>query len=70
MTRPCSRRPAAQRHAGRTLHGDCVVGPSSADTESMGMNPFRPHRRSPADFVIVAAAFIVVVGLVAWAIYG
>jgi hypothetical protein len=36
----------------------------------MGMNPFRPHRRSPADFVMVAAALIVVVGLVAWAIYG
>ena len=36
----------------------------------MGMNPFRPHRRSPADFVMVAAALIVVVGLVVWAIHG
>jgi hypothetical protein len=36
----------------------------------MGMNPFRPHRRSPADFVMVAAALIVVVGLVVWAIRG
>jgi hypothetical protein len=36
----------------------------------MGMNPFRPHRRSPADFVMVAAALIVLAGLVLWAIYG
>lgn len=34
------------------------------------MNPFRPHRRSPADYVMVAAAFVVVLALVAWAIWG
>jgi hypothetical protein len=36
----------------------------------MGMNPFRPHRRSPADYLMVAAALVVVVALVLWAIYG
>lgn len=36
----------------------------------MGMNPFRPHRRSPADYVMVAAALAVVVALVVWAAMG
>jgi hypothetical protein len=36
----------------------------------MGMNPFRPHRRSAGDYVMVAAALIVVAGLVAWAFLG
>lgn len=36
----------------------------------MGMNPFRQHRRSPADYVMVAAAFVVIALLVAWAALG
>jgi hypothetical protein len=36
----------------------------------MGMNPFRQHRRSPADYVMVAAALVVVAALVAWAFFG
>jgi hypothetical protein len=36
----------------------------------MGMNPFRPHRRSAADYIMVAAAFVVVVALVLWAFFG
>jgi hypothetical protein len=36
----------------------------------MGMNPFRPHRRSPADYVMVAAALVIVLALVVWAIRG
>jgi hypothetical protein len=36
----------------------------------MGMNPFRPHRRSAADYVMVAAAFVVIALLIAWAIFG
>jgi hypothetical protein len=36
----------------------------------MGMNPFRPHRRSPADLVMVLAALVVVAALVAWALFG
>jgi hypothetical protein len=34
------------------------------------MNPFRPHRRSATDYVMVAAALVVVAVLVAWAFFG
>jgi hypothetical protein len=34
------------------------------------MNPFRPQRRSPADYVMVAAALLVVLALVLWAFFG
>lgn len=34
----------------------------------MGYNPFRPHRTSRADYVIVAAALIVTLLLVLWAL--
>jgi hypothetical protein len=33
----------------------------------MGFNPFRPQRRSPFDYVLVAAAFVVSIALVLWA---
>ncbi len=36
----------------------------------MGMNPFRQHRRSPVDYVMVAAALLACVALVAWALLG
>ena len=36
----------------------------------MGFNPFRQQRRSPVDYVMVAAAFVVVALLVAWALLG
>jgi hypothetical protein len=36
----------------------------------VGFNPFTGHRRSTADYVMVAAAFVVVVLLVAWAFLG
>jgi hypothetical protein len=36
----------------------------------MGMNPFRPHKRSPADFVMVGAALVVITALVMWAFLG
>ena len=36
----------------------------------MGFNPFRQKRRSPADYVMVAAAFAVTVALVVWAFVG
>lgn len=36
----------------------------------VGMNPFRPHRRSPADIVMVVAAIAVCVALVIWALFG
>lgn len=34
------------------------------------MNPFRPHKRSPADFVMVGAALVVIAALVVWAFFG
>ena len=34
------------------------------------MNPFRPHRRSIGDYVLVVAALVIVAALVAWAIRG
>jgi hypothetical protein len=36
----------------------------------VGLNPFRQHRRSPADIVLVAAAVVVCVALVLWALLG
>jgi hypothetical protein len=36
----------------------------------VGLNPFRQQRRSPADIVMVAGAIVVVVLLVAWALFG
>jgi hypothetical protein len=36
----------------------------------MGLNPFRQHRRTPADYVLVAAAVVVCLALVLWAILG
>jgi hypothetical protein len=36
----------------------------------MGLNPFRQHRRSPADYLMVAGAVVVCVALVLWAVFG
>jgi hypothetical protein len=36
----------------------------------VGFNPYRPHRRSAADVVLVAAALVVCLALVAWALLG
>ena len=33
----------------------------------MGFNPFRQQKRRPTDYVFVAAAFVVVALLLAWA---
>ena len=40
------------------------------DTDAVGFNPFRPRRRSPADYLMVAAALVVCAALVAWALAG
>jgi hypothetical protein len=34
------------------------------------MNPYRPHRRTPGDYVMVAAALVVCAALLAWAVFG
>jgi hypothetical protein len=36
----------------------------------VGFNPFRPQNRSTADYVMVAAAMVVVVALVLWGFLG
>jgi hypothetical protein len=36
----------------------------------VGFNPFRQHRRSPADYLMVAAALVVCAALVVWAFLG
>jgi hypothetical protein len=36
----------------------------------MGFNPFRPQRRSVADYVMVVAAILLCVALVLWAAFG
>jgi hypothetical protein len=36
----------------------------------VGLNPFRQHNRSVADYVMVAAALVVCAALVLWAALG
>jgi hypothetical protein len=36
----------------------------------MGLNPFRQHHRSLADYLLVAGAVVVCVALVLWAFLG
>jgi len=36
----------------------------------VGLNPFRQHRRSPIDYLLVATTLVVVAALVAWALFG
>ena len=35
----------------------------------MGFNPFREQTRRSSDYVFVAAAFVVVLALLAWALF-
>ena len=34
---------------------------------AMGFNPFRQQRRSPIDFVLLAAALVIVIAMLLWA---
>jgi hypothetical protein len=36
----------------------------------VGFNPFRQQRRRPSDYVMVAAAFVIVAILLVWAVIG
>ncbi len=36
----------------------------------MGMNPYRPQQRRASDYVFVAAALAVCLGLLLWAMFG
>jgi hypothetical protein len=35
----------------------------------MGLNPFRPHRTTPADYLFVIAGVLVVIALIIWALF-
>jgi Tfp pilus assembly protein PilN len=37
---------------------------------AVGFNPYRQHRRRPSDYLMVAAAFVVVAVLLVWAVAG
>ena len=37
---------------------------------AVGFNPFRQQRRSSADYLMVGVAMLVIVLLVAWALFG
>ena len=51
----------AERGGGVESHGD--------DTDDMGMDPTRPHRRRPTDILFVAAACLTTVALLIWALF-
>ncbi len=53
-------------------HRDSEKGKSSSTdhTDKMGMDPTRPHRRRPTDFLYVGAGLLVAALLVVWAIFG
>lgn len=36
----------------------------------MGMDPTRPHRRRPSDFIYVGAGILLIIGLLVWAFKG
>lgn len=40
------------------------------DTAPVGYNPYRKHQATRLDYVLLAAAAIVAVGLVVWALLG
>ena len=42
---------------------------ASARITSVGLNPFRQHKRRPSDYILVAAAFVVVALLVVWVVF-
>lgn len=63
----------AQPRAGRatTSPGRGRKGEArSRHTGGVGLNPFRQHRRSPADYLMVAGAVVVCLALVLWAFFG
>ena len=51
----------AEQDGGVESHGD--------DTDVMGMDPTRPHRRRPTDIVFVVAACLTTVALLTWALF-
>ena len=46
------------------------VGPRRVKMPCVGFNPYRGHKRRTSDYVLVIAAFVVVILLVLWAALG
>jgi len=40
------------------------------DDRAVGFNPYRRHRRRPADIALVVGALVIVAALVGWALAG
>ena len=62
---PC--RMHLERQSPRAVHGG--VASDVDDTDGMGFDPRRPHRRRPSDIFYVGAAALVAVFLVVWALF-
>lgn len=49
---------------------DCGARRTERDDLCMGMNPHHQHRRSNWDYVFVAAALLLALGVLVWAFLG
>ncbi len=47
-----------------------MVSTNSDDTDDMGFNPHRKRVARTSDYLFVAAAMVMVVGVVLWAVFG
>lgn len=45
------------------------MGAPKGENERVGLNPFRQQRRRRSDYVMVAAAFVAIALLMAWALF-
>lgn len=52
----------------RQRHGARIPPRRTGNNGPMGFNPFRQQRRRPSDYVMVGAAFVIVVLLLGWAL--
>jgi hypothetical protein len=50
--------------------GGVAFGVAPGETGCMGFDPTRKHKRTPFDYVYVAAGVVVCVALVVWALVG
>ncbi|MCX7619250.1 MAG: hypothetical protein N2037_00210 [Acidimicrobiales bacterium] len=67
---PGDARTRAQTHRTSPRSSNVRIEGQPGDTAGVGFNPFRKHRRSASDYVMVASALIVCGLLVLWAIRG
>ena len=70
LARTCAREHHYDQQRGeeRSAGGGCSHEPH--DTERMGMDPTRPHRKRPTDYLYVAAGCIAAFVLLFWVLFG